>query len=72
MERAKECEKELTAHTLTLISPTTHSIKSLPDYLTHSLKKQEGKTENQNQNKQKQTKTTKTNKNQNHNHNQNV
>jgi hypothetical protein len=50
LEREKECEKELTAHTLTLISPTSHSIKSLPDYLTHSIKKQEGKTENQNQN----------------------
>jgi hypothetical protein len=45
LERDKECEKELTAHTLTLISPTTPSIKSFPDYLTHSLKKQEGKKE---------------------------
>jgi hypothetical protein len=38
LERDKECEKELTAHTLTLISPlispTTPSIKSFPDYLT--------------------------------------
>jgi len=36
LEREKEGEKELTAHTLTLISPTTHSIKSLPDYFSHS------------------------------------
>jgi hypothetical protein len=49
-EEVLEREKELTAHTLTLISPTTQTIKSLPDYFTHSLKKQEGKTENQNQN----------------------